>query len=79
MTAFRLIRGGVAIGRRMEPCGDDLTHVEGGGLAMMETLCGYVDTGISWSAASGPVTCEACWQIYQGVRRMPRLSGARHE
>lgn len=42
-----------------------LVHVEGGAIAGMETLCGYVDTFTTWKRVrrTARITCAACCEI----------------
>lgn len=74
--AFTLIAG-APVKNRTEGghTGDDLVHIEGEPLSGMSTLCGYVDVRVQWRPAEGPITCRSCWNIYQGVRAMPKYRG----
>lgn len=50
---------------------DDLgtVHITGAFISGTETLCGNVDTGTGYAATSQSVTCAACAEIYQSIKK----------
>ena len=55
-------------GRDMSDCYGEV-HISGGFIATHETLCGNVDSGNEYEDTDEPVTCTACWEIYDSIKK----------
>lgn len=52
---------------------DGQVHIRSAHESIVETLCGFCDSGLVWEEVAGAVTCRECAGIYAYCRALPAL------